>query len=285
MITGPARGTNTVLSHARGRTHGVSVIDKREGETPLMALERLRKEAQSSDLPMTYAGRLDPMASGTLLVLTGEQCKNKAAYSGLDKEYEFEILLGVSSDAGDILGMADLAPAVVDVDMATVRSVAGRIRGAWNMPYPAYASKPVDGKPLFRHARDGTLDTVERPVKRVHIHELYVHSIAHIRSDALLLDIERRLKGFRPDASSGNPYGDFRKDAIAERWRTLLAEREIYTLVRMRAVVSSGTYIRSLAPRIAIALGTTGLAYSIRRTRIGRYLALPYRGLWLSSYR
>jgi len=46
-------------------------------------------------------------------------------------------------------------------------------------------------------------------------------------------------------------------------------------------VVSSGTYIRSLAPEIARRVGTVGLAYSIHRTEIGRYLGF---GFWLKRY-
>jgi len=53
---------------------------------------------------MTYAGRLDPLAEGLLLVLTGEECKNKEKYLGLDKEYEVDVLFGFATDTYDILG-------------------------------------------------------------------------------------------------------------------------------------------------------------------------------------
>ena len=57
-------------------------VHKRWGETPLEALERLRaEEGIAADVPMTYAGRLDPAAEGLLIILTGEECKNKDAYS------------------------------------------------------------------------------------------------------------------------------------------------------------------------------------------------------------
>ena len=85
-------------------------VNKQPGETPLEALARYR--ATRPDLvattPMTYAGRLDPMASGTLLVLVGDECKNKDAYLGLDKEYEIEVLFGISTDTQDALGIATL---------------------------------------------------------------------------------------------------------------------------------------------------------------------------------
>lgn len=48
----------------------VIILNKKEGETPLIALEYFRsKRKEYKDLKMTYAGRLDPMASGVLVVL------------------------------------------------------------------------------------------------------------------------------------------------------------------------------------------------------------------------
>jgi tRNA U55 pseudouridine synthase TruB len=56
----------------------IILINKKEGETPLEALEFFRKKnKQYQDLKMTYAGRLDPMASGLLLLLAGEETKKK----------------------------------------------------------------------------------------------------------------------------------------------------------------------------------------------------------------
>lgn len=74
-----------------------ALIYKHIGETPLEALERFRREQGiAADVPMTYAGRLDPMAEGLLLILLGEECKNKEKYLGLDKEYEVEVLFGIT---------------------------------------------------------------------------------------------------------------------------------------------------------------------------------------------
>ena len=50
-------------------------LEKAVGETPLSALERHRGEhPELLGIPMAYAGRLDPMASGKLLVLIGDEC-------------------------------------------------------------------------------------------------------------------------------------------------------------------------------------------------------------------
>ena len=51
---------------------------KNRGETPLECINRFKKEnPEYQKEKMTYAGRLDPLAEGLLLVLVGEECKNK----------------------------------------------------------------------------------------------------------------------------------------------------------------------------------------------------------------
>ena len=56
---------------------------------------------------MGYAGRLDPMAEGVLLILVDEENKKIGQYMGFDKEYTAEFVLGFSSDSNDVLGIAE----------------------------------------------------------------------------------------------------------------------------------------------------------------------------------
>ncbi len=72
------------------------LLDKKVGETPLETLETWRDTREDlKGVPMAYAGRLDPMASGQLLILIGEECKVQEKYHHLDKEYQVGILLPV----------------------------------------------------------------------------------------------------------------------------------------------------------------------------------------------
>ena len=51
----------------------VLTIYKNKGETPLQALSRLRKEKPELEKEtLSYAGRLDPLAEGLMLVLIGD---------------------------------------------------------------------------------------------------------------------------------------------------------------------------------------------------------------------
>ncbi|MFA7309806.1 MAG: hypothetical protein WC050_02770 [Candidatus Paceibacterota bacterium] len=257
-----------------------AVIEKSVGETPLEALEQFRLTARlASNVPLTYAGRLDPMASGKLAVLIGDECKKREAYDGLDKEYEFEVLLGMSSDTGDILGMAEIAPQRQRYTASLLRTAGRSIRGRHTLPYPAYSSKTVDGVPLFEHAKRGTLADIRVPLATMRTYRVSYDGVRVLTSAELLENVLERM--LLLDSN------DFRNDAICTRWSELLkGDSERYTVAKYSATVGSGTYIRALAPLIAKTLGTGGLAYSIHRSRIGKFIPLlPGIGVWRSTLR
>ena len=115
-----------------------AVVEKKVGETPLHALEAFRAQHQELfEVPLTYAGRLDPMAEGKMLILIGEECKNQDAYRGLDKEYEIEVLLDAGSDTGDVLGVAAYSGYETRVDPKNLSKILARETGAHKRAYPA----------------------------------------------------------------------------------------------------------------------------------------------------
>ena len=149
-----------------------AVIEKNVGETPLMAIEAFRRENPSLvHLPMTYAGRLDPMASGKLVVLIGDECKRRARYDKLDKSYTFEVLFGFHTDTGDVLGLSNPG-AIISVSDQKAIAVARSQLGAHTFPYPAFSSKTVKGLPLFTYALENELSSIEIPCADVRVHEL-----------------------------------------------------------------------------------------------------------------
>lgn len=243
-------------------------MEKQVGETCLAALERVRaSDPALRGVPMTYAGRLDPMASGQLLILIGDECKDRAHYDGLDKSYEFEVLLGASSDTGDVLGLAELGEPVSVSDVAA-RAAVESMRGAHELPYPAFSSRTVAGKPLYQWALEARLDEIQIPTARMAVRSIEYRDSRSIDAAALLRDIEAKLALLHTNPEDTRLGSDFRKPQILMRWRALLTGVRAFTILSCAADVASGTYIRALAPKIAERLGTAGLAYAIHRTRI-----------------
>jgi tRNA pseudouridine55 synthase len=86
------------------------ILYKEISETPLECVKRfVKSNPEFENIKMGYAGRLDPMAKGLLLILVGDENKNKIKYEKLDKEYVFEVLFGISTDSYDILGIPNQA--------------------------------------------------------------------------------------------------------------------------------------------------------------------------------
>ena len=84
----------------------MELYNKLRGETLADMMLRAQTElCIPVDMKATYAGRLDPMASGIVPILYGEDVHRKDYFMGHDKTYEVEILCGVSTDTGDVLGI------------------------------------------------------------------------------------------------------------------------------------------------------------------------------------
>lgn len=244
----------------------IILLNKKEGETPLEALEVFRlKHPRYQNIKLTYAGRLDPMASGVLLVLAGGEVQKKEKYLKLDKEYEFEVLFGFATDTYDILGKvvsshrSDLWQKDV-LERATKRNLKF-FKGKITQKYPMYSSKTVAGKQLWQHAREG--GEVEAPEREVYVKSLKYLGLKKVSNKKLLVDIERRINKVK---------GDFRQKEILKAWqKELKQEGEKLFIASFKIKCSSGTYVRSISFELGERVGIPALAYKIKRTRTGRY--------------
>jgi tRNA pseudouridine(55) synthase len=242
-------------------------VEKKRGETPLEALERVRGLAGIDDsVPMTYAGRLDPLASGLLLLLVGEECKNKERYLGLDKTYEFEVLYGVGTDTGDALGEIKASTSISDVSALETRmqssAACEQLIGTSTQTYPLYSSKTVDGKPLFAYAREGL--AVDIPTREITISSL-------VSSGTSIKTTEEIVKKTLEDIAMVK--GDFRQEVIARTWQEWAHQHpgRKWVCVAYRAEASSGAYIRVVAEKLGELATLPALAWRIHRTKIGAY--------------
>lgn len=243
------------------------IINKNLGETPLQALERYRAEQVLlhanlalwwKTVPMTYAGRLDPMAEGDLLILIDEECKNKDKYLELDKEYEVELVLGISTDSYDSLGLPSLYSSIETVKRGGSFDVNTYI-GKFNQPYPPYSSKTIDGEQMHSLARSGKLPS-NIPFKEVTIYSLEIIESRQISSENLNQIIQKNIDLV---------IGDFRQEEIKKCWSELFNLVDMdYSVIKIKVKCSSGTYMRSLVNRIGKNMKTGAFALSIKRTKI-----------------
>jgi len=243
------------------------LVNKKEGETPLESLEVFRiKNKIPLDVPMTYAGRLDPLASGLLMILSGEECKNKEKYLNLDKEYEFSVLFGFKTDTYDILGKVletESKPLSGEDLEKLIKKNLKYFKGQIIQKYPMYSSKTVAGKPLFIYARENT--EVEIPEREVNVKNLKYLNLKKVSLKKLLKDIEIRINKVK---------GDFRQKEILKIWGKVLSDEKMpkhFFVASFKIKATSGTYVRTIANDLGRKIGLPALAYTIKRTKIGKF--------------
>jgi tRNA pseudouridine(55) synthase len=251
------------------------ILHKNVGETPLDVLENWRKGTREASLvPLAYAGRLDPMAEGKLLMLIGDECKVQTKYHGLDKEYQITIALDLASDSGDVLGIINSnnksKPSQADIEKA-VRFFVGEVE----FTYPIFSSKTVQGKPLHTWAVEGRLHEIEIPKRTATIYKINDLKTYSISRQELVTKALTKImslpKVTDPRKALGN---DFRRPEVLASWdkfQNTGDSQDQFLLIDLTVTCSSGMYMRTLAELIAEKLDTTGLALKINRTKIGHY--------------
>lgn len=242
-------------------SQGIYHFWKNEGETLSVMMNRFKKEYQiSDDRKMTYAGRLDPMASGIVPILLDMARFKKDSYLNKDKTYEVQVMLGVKTDTLDMLGLVTSSSDVSVFEDDVIKRAVESVSYIRELAYPMYSSRPVEGKPLFMHAREGNKE-IEVPIKKV-----YIRSIK-------LLNIERRKIEdcvYETIPIIESVEGDFRQYEISNCWRKFLTKnknKEV-VIITFQTDVSSGTYMRSLAEYLGEQLRVPALAYRIKRIAI-----------------
>lgn len=234
------------------------------GLTPLKIVENFKSShPEFRKTTVSYAGRLDPMAEGLLLLLVGNENKNREKYEDLQKTYETEIVFGVNTDTFDALGL------IVDQSLRfpkieEIKSLIESSLGKQLQLYPPYSSKTIKGKPLYWWARNNRLSEINIPKKIIEVYKIEVLEIQNATIEDLVKSICERIK---------NIEGDFRQEEILKEWDKFGEEHNGKKLLKvgLKIECSSGTYVRRLASDIGEKLGVGAFCYHIKRTRIGPY--------------
>ncbi|MFA5841869.1 MAG: hypothetical protein WC835_02840 [Candidatus Paceibacterota bacterium] len=241
--------------------NSVLAIYKQKGETPLAALGRLRVEKPEYEKEtLSYAGRLDPMAEGVMLVLVGDANKEREKYLNLDKIYITQILCGVSTDTHDLLGLVT-ENKHMEINEKEFAKVVNSFVGEFSQKYPAYSSKTVGGTQLHELSRKGEMFNI--PEHKVFLHSAKVVAYKKLSGREALNNVL-----FSVDSVSG----DFRQKEIKDRWKEVLRYQNTeFDLFELELSVSSGFYVRQFASDIGEKLRAPALAYSIRRIKVAEW--------------
>lgn len=213
----------------------------------------------------THTGTLDPMAEGIVVVLTGEDRFHKEQYANWKKTYQFEILVGFTTDSHDLLGL------VVEEDLdydhqkthQDIETILPTVTGTYHQKIPTFSAKRIYGESYFDKAkRNENLPTETNTI--------CVDSMQIVQSSAISI---QQLQQTLPSRIS-KVEGRFRQEEITHQWQTLLQQYDPQTsllLLTLEATTSKRTYIRGIVRDIGQELGTPITTYSIIRTQNGPF--------------
>lgn len=249
------------------------IIIKKLGETPLEALENYKKTLKDDELyeitpkknkkkiRFSYAGRLDPMARGKMIILRGLECKNQDYYCNLNKTYEFEVLFNFKTDTYDILGILENKTNLnYNIINKFVKNNLINYIGKYKQTYPPYSSYCINGKPLWLLSKENK--NIKIPKKEIEIYNLEFIGFNIISQENLNNLIFNKIHTLNK-----NNFKNFRVLEILRKWKLNFDYNynKEYYIYKFRSKVSSGTYIRDLVNRMGDDLNMGAVTFDINR--------------------
>lgn len=152
----------------------VFVIDKAVGPSSFDVVAAVRRTTGLRRVG--HAGTLDPLARGVLLVCTGGATRAVEHFMDLEKEYRFDIRLGVETATLDAEGPVLREAGVPDIDMEALRAAAASFVGDYLLTPPVFSAIKRKGRRYYDLARAGevTETTEAAPPRQVKIYSFDV---------------------------------------------------------------------------------------------------------------
>jgi tRNA U55 pseudouridine synthase TruB len=231
-------------------------FEKNIGETMDEVIRRFKNEYLLKDnIKIAYAGRLDPLAFGKIILLTEDDIYIKDQYCGKNKTYTCTIVHGIQTDTFDIMGKI--------ISENEWKPIYNNIKDIeYEQIYPMYSSIHViqNGmrKPLWYYEKNN-IKVENMPSKRVKLLNGEKISNDLIISSKDLFDIiTNRINKVKKDT--------YRQEEIINLWKKKLSNLDdsvesSIKLSKWEFDISSGGYIRYLANKM------NGCCFDIQRIR------------------
>lgn len=220
-------------------------VDKPYGWTSTDVVRKLqyllRKYTGNKNIKVGHAGTLDPLATGVLLICVGAATKQAQFLLDDDKEYVATIRFGATTPSFDLEKPVDAYFPHAQIDREAVQKAMQAMIGDQDQVPPIFSAKMVGGVRSYEMARKG---------KEV---ELESHSIRIIEAELCAFVRGKSVESFLPETFPAPEMPDTLPSAV----------------VRIRC--SKGTYIRSIARDLGLALASGAHLTDLRRTKSGLF--------------
>ncbi|MDB4121211.1 tRNA pseudouridine(55) synthase TruB [Gammaproteobacteria bacterium] len=145
-------------------TNGFILIDKESGVTSSRVVQAVKKKFQFKKVG--HLGTLDPMATGLLILAINRGTKFSSLLLESHKTYAAEVTLGIQTDTDDAEGEHILSKVITCSDEEVRRKLLSFLGSSMQQP-PIYSALKVQGKPMYKYAREGI--KVEKAARAIEI--------------------------------------------------------------------------------------------------------------------
>jgi tRNA pseudouridine55 synthase len=228
----------------------VHCVDKPLGPTSHDVVARARRLLGTRRVG--HAGTLDPLATGVLVVLSGEATKLSPFLTSSDKSYLAWVAFGVGTATLDAEGPVAERGDAGALDEATVRAALPPFLALREQVPPRHSAVQQGGVRSYVAARAGATDDL--PARPAGYRRIELLAFApHV--DALPDTFAPGERGWRPEPSGRR----VERPAALERVPTALLALD----------VQAGTYVRAFARDLGAVLGVPAHLAGLVRTRAG----------------
>jgi len=240
------------------------------GWTLKQTIDHYKTLVNCTNSKISFAGRLDPMASGVLaLILDDSKSLISSSLTSHYKTYRFNVILGLTTDTFDILGLITKIYPPHFISRDKISSILSDISHIKSQQYPPFSSRsvshPLTGKKISLWEITKMGIHVDPPNHDIDIKYLSLLSDTTITYYDLFNIISSRINTLSPSS-------DFRQSDILKLWESYLPifNNRLFQIITCEASVSPGTYIRGIANSI------NGVAYDITRISYNDLISIPY---------
>jgi tRNA pseudouridine55 synthase len=201
----------------------VLLLNKSFDWTSFDLVNKIRKlimHAIGQKLKVGHAGTLDPLASGVMIVCTGNKTKQISTFQDDNKEYIATLNLGATTPTFDLESQTDYTYPFEHITESLLREVLATFKGKQLQQPPLHSAKWVNGRRAYELARAGSDHGIEGREIEIFNIELIFYQLP---------------------------------------------------IIKIKVLCSKGTYIRSLARDIGIALKSGSHLIGLIRTKSGVY--------------
>lgn len=266
---------NNAAFHLHYIENDVVEVDKPYG---LSSAEIVRYFKYTEKIKVGHAGTLDPLATGSLVILLGKGTKKSNKYLEKQKTYSFKFVLGMQSISNDLEDSININGIHAGAGTQQMQKIVTKYLenlkdNGYEQKVSAKSAVKIAGKELYK-INDINEELLPQKIVALHDYKFELMEIFKVDLITILNDrIQLLTETEQLEKELNFVFSNRQKEVFAQcKEGITFAINEVeknvlekYYLVDMMATVSKGTYVRVLAKDIAALFNTGAVVIELRR--------------------